>query len=226
MVNTGKDLWIKDTKESFFKSGSIYVNGIVNKIRKHISPDFSPERSLDIGCGVGRLLIPISKISTEAVGVDVSASMLAEAEKNLVKFSIENTQLIESKDCANFQKHTFDFIHSYIVFQHIPVNHGMIIFENVLGALKPGGVGVLHFTYFNPSLHGFKGIIRNNLPFLRSIKKILTGESVEPEMQMNEYKLIELIEALSEKGVSELYVDITDHSGIKGVIIYFQKCGV
>ena len=160
-----------DSRQDFFDSGSEYIDVIVNKIIKHIDPEFAPDNSLDFGCGVGRLLIPISNISKQSSGVDVSASMLKEAKVNLKEFSISNAALIESDDCSSLKPLSFDFVHSFIVFQHIPVKHGMLILDNIMSSLKHGGVGVLHFTYWNPGLHGFKGFIKRFVPFLKSIKK-------------------------------------------------------
>ncbi|MFK5913298.1 MAG: class I SAM-dependent methyltransferase [Woeseiaceae bacterium] len=169
------------------------------------------------------MLIPISKISSKATGVDVSESMLKEAKNNLKIFSIVNANLIESEDCENLAPSAFDFVHSFIVFQHIPVKYGMVIFNNIMNSLKSGGVGVLHFTYFNPGLHGAKGFVKRYFPFLKSIMKMLKREAIQPEMQMNEYDLNGIYEQLTIHGVSVAYSEMTDHGGIKGICLYFKK---
>jgi tRNA/tmRNA/rRNA uracil-C5-methylase (TrmA/RlmC/RlmD family) len=71
-----------DAKASFFQSGVNHINHVMATCRKHFDPDFSPSRALDFGCGVGRLVVPLSGIVHEVVGVDVSISMLLEARKN------------------------------------------------------------------------------------------------------------------------------------------------
>lgn len=70
-------------KEDFFSSGFNYINHVINNIRSYIDKDFTPKKALDFGCGVGRLVIPLSKIANEVTGVDISASMLNEAQKKL-----------------------------------------------------------------------------------------------------------------------------------------------
>jgi len=214
-----------DAKRAFFESGSDYIDNVVNIITKYIDSGFSPENSLDFGCGVGRLLIPISKISNNTSGVDVSESMLKEARKNIEIFSADNITLIESDDCSDLLSETYDFVHSFIVFQHIPVKYGMAIFTNIMNSLKPGGIGVLHFTYSNPGLHGIKGGIKRYLPFMKPILRVFKREKLQPEMQMNEYELNRIYEKLAIHRVSVVYSEMTDHDGIKGICLYFKKGG-
>ena len=45
-----------------------------------------------------------------------------------------------------------------------------------------------------------------------------------PQMQMNDYNLNRLFAIIQQKlGVSNLFVDYTNHDGTLGVIIYFMK---
>jgi 2-polyprenyl-3-methyl-5-hydroxy-6-metoxy-1,4-benzoquinol methylase len=136
-------------KEEFFTSGYHQIDGVLRKIRKHIEPSFKICKALDFGCGVGRLVIPLAKISEEVTGVDVSESMLKEAQKNCEFYSIKNVTLVKSDDGLSSIKGKFDFIHSFIVFQHIPIKRGEWIFKNLLEHLEDDGVGVFHFTFIS-----------------------------------------------------------------------------
>ncbi|HEY5601990.1 MAG TPA: class I SAM-dependent methyltransferase [Gammaproteobacteria bacterium] len=210
--------------EDFFNSGREYINNVCSKIKKYLDAEFKPGASLDFGCGVGRLLIPISKISERTVGVDVSESMLKEAKNNLIKFSGSNVELILSNNCDEVITRSFDFIHSFIVFQHIPVQRGFEIYKKLLDSLSSNGVGVLHFTIFNPSLHGLRGLINNYVPFIRMIKNITKGRKFNaPSMQMNEYDVNKLLRVLSQHGIKNLFLEFTEHGRVLGVTIYFKK---
>jgi len=210
--------------ESFFSSGEEYINNVCSNIEKYLDTEFKPKASLDFGCGVGRLLLPISKISEKAVGIDVSTSMLAEAKNNLAKYNISNTELILSNNCDEIASRSFDFIHSFIVFQHIPVKRGFEIYKKLLGSLSSNGVGVLHLTFFNPSLHGVRGMLNKYVPFIRIIKNITMGRRFNaPDMQMNEYDVNKLLNVLSLDGIKNLFLEFTEHDGILGVTIYFKK---
>ena len=77
-------------------------------------------RILEIGCGIGRLLIPMSKIFGQVVGVDVSPEMIHKGEKYVE--NIQNCKIFENNgiDLSEFSDNYFDFCFSFIVFQHIP----------------------------------------------------------------------------------------------------------
>jgi 2-polyprenyl-3-methyl-5-hydroxy-6-metoxy-1,4-benzoquinol methylase len=50
-------------RNDFFKIGAEHVADVVRTIKQNIDPQFSPRLSLDFGCGVGRLLVPIADFS-------------------------------------------------------------------------------------------------------------------------------------------------------------------
>ena len=118
------------TIDEFFKSGAKHIEDIFKNVREHLDENFVPKRSLDFGCGVGRILIPLSLLSEEVVGIDISDSMLVKASEECKKRGINNFQLLKSDDDLSLLKGKFDFIHSYIVFQHIPVKRGEKILIN------------------------------------------------------------------------------------------------
>jgi SAM-dependent methyltransferase len=134
-------------KEAFFKSGDEFVSNVIGFIRKHIDAGFRPIRSLDFGCGVGRLLIPIAQQSEEAVGVDVSEKMLALCNQHLAEHGIKNALTIKSDDALSLVSGTFNFLNTYIVLQHIPPARGYELLERLLSKVKEGGVASVQLTY-------------------------------------------------------------------------------
>jgi ubiquinone/menaquinone biosynthesis C-methylase UbiE len=89
-----------------------------NQIIKNKDP--SKMQILEIGCGIGRLLIPMSKIFGEAIGVDISQEMVQQGQKHVKNLS--NCKILENNgtDLSLFPNSSFDFCYSYLVFQHIP----------------------------------------------------------------------------------------------------------
>ena len=77
----------------FFESGKEQVDQVLQIIDAHLVPGFQPQRALDFGCGVGRLVVPLATLCQSVVGVDVSVSMLAEAKKNCEMHGISNVEL-------------------------------------------------------------------------------------------------------------------------------------
>jgi 2-polyprenyl-3-methyl-5-hydroxy-6-metoxy-1,4-benzoquinol methylase len=215
-----------ERKELFFKTGEDYINAVTEKVKRYIDPNFKPKKSLDFGCGVGRLVIPLTRISAQVDGIDVSESMLAEARKNCAAQSIENVSFFKSDDeLSAIDQYRYDFIHSFIVFQHIPTKRGMKILKILLACLNPGGVGVLHFTYAKSrKISEITTWISVNIPYGGNFIQFLRGgDFFAPLMQMNKYNLNEIFCAIQKENVSNMYIEYINHSGELGVLLFFKK---
>ena len=108
---------------------------------EHVDAALSPQRILDFGCGVGRVVIPFAQIAADVVGMDVSPSMLAEARSNCTAGGTTNVTLLRSDDILSTVEGTFDLVHSCIVLQHIEVPRGTALFAQLVRRIRPGGVG-------------------------------------------------------------------------------------
>ena len=111
--------------EDFWQSGMDDIKSILDidgsrfeKITHQKDP--KKMRILEIGCGIGRLLIPMSEIFGQVIGVDISSEMIHKGKKHLE--NIQNCQIFENNgiDLSEFSDNYFDFCFSFIVFQHIP----------------------------------------------------------------------------------------------------------
>jgi 2-polyprenyl-3-methyl-5-hydroxy-6-metoxy-1,4-benzoquinol methylase len=118
-----------EARRKFFETGAQYIQWLFEIIRQKVRSDFKPVRALDFGCGVGRLLIPLARSCGKVTGIDVSASMRNEAAKNCLLAGIENFSLAASVDELLSQGAKFDFINSFIVFQHIRPKRGYLILD-------------------------------------------------------------------------------------------------
>ena len=160
----------EENKEDFFRSGYNHVNDVIENIRTHIDSTFTIKKALDFGCGVGRLLIPLSDLAEIATGIDVSDSMLKECRKNCKERSINNVTLCKSDDTLSCLKDKYDFIYSFVVFQHIPVSRGERIFKNLIDHLEEGGISVVHFTYGKENrAMRIMGLLKNHVPFAKNL---------------------------------------------------------
>lgn len=198
----GKNLDL-EVLQDFFVSGSEHIDQILSNIHKHLDPEFWAINSLDFVCGVGRLVIPLAKISKSAVGIDVSESMLAEARKNCESNSVHNIDLVKSDDAlSKLAGRKFNLIHSYIVFQHIATHRGEVILEKLLDYLEEGGVGVLHFNYANieSTSRQIQYYLRRFVPGVNGLVNISKGRKFSyPMMQMNQYQFNRIFKILQKK---------------------------
>jgi SAM-dependent methyltransferase len=129
--------------EEFFASGADVVRALEMEL-KRLS---SPKRALEIGCGPGRLLRPMSRHFEEIHGIDVADEMIRRAERNLAGVAHAHVHHAAGSDLARFANDYFDFVYSYAVFQHIP--SGDVVFgylREVARVLKPGGVAHLQLN--------------------------------------------------------------------------------
>jgi len=213
-------------REEFFESGKIDLGHTLSTIQSKIDPDFSPRTALDFGCGVGRVLVPLAQTCDEVTGLDVSPSMLAEARSNCVNSGITNVTLHRSDDTLQDLTGKFDFLHSLIVFQHIPPERATEIFKGLLHHLCPGGVGMVHFVYsFDESTRATShplSTIRDRLSSSRIGGAARRLAKTDPDMQMNPIDLNAIFSILQRAGVESLFAEFREHGGFMGAAVYFQ----
>lgn len=214
-----------DSRQEFFQSGETHLACVKETIRTAVDPGFSPLRVLDVGCGVGRVLLPMARQFPEAVGLDVASSMLREAQKNLGEAGLI-AELVLADDELSGLAGTFDFIHSYIVFQHIPPRHGEKLCAALLKRLRPGGVAAMHFSYRAP-LSRRQQLMRwgrLHAPFLGAVANVAKGRSPSsPYMELYEYELDSVFEIFRATGSRDIHLQFSDHGGLLGVFVLARK---
>lgn len=213
------------TLGEFFESGESHLEAVWDMIRRTLDPAFSPCRALDFGCGVGRVLIPLARRCPIPVGVDVARSMLEEARRNLSERGLV-AELILGDDALSRVPASFEFVHSYIVFQHIPPARGEVIAARLLERLEPGGVAALHFSYRTPisPVKRFLRWARLSIPFAASAANLVRGRAPShPYMQVYEYEITRLLEILRLGGCDQIHLEFTDHGGVLGAFFYCRK---
>jgi 2-polyprenyl-3-methyl-5-hydroxy-6-metoxy-1,4-benzoquinol methylase len=216
----------EEVKQEFFRTGEAHIQHLFETIRAHLDEGFDPQSSVDFGCGTGRLVIPLSRRSAKVVGIDVSDAMIEEARRNCTAQGIGNVSFVTSVEALASVAPSYDFVHSFIVFQHIPAHEGMRIFEHLVRGLNAGGVLSLHFTIHRRISLGRKIVnwARHTIPGVHPLIQLLKRQPVrEPPMQMNSYDLSKIVALLKEHGVHRTLIEITDHEGHLGAMILAKK---
>jgi hypothetical protein len=119
---------------------------------------------------------------------------------------------------------SFDFIHSYIVFQHIPVPEGERIFEKLVSLLANDGIAAIHLTFEDtrPTLRRWASYFRSRSRIANSFANLMSGNR-HPPIQMNCYSMNRIFAILQHNTCSIFKVDFTDHGGFIGAMIYFER---
>jgi len=132
---------------AFFATATEVINGLEWEMRRVPIEQRGNWRALEIGCGPGRLMRPMSRHFLEIHGVDVSDEMIALAKEKLRDIPNAHPHATDGASLRQFEDEYFDFVYSYAVFQHIPSRD--VVFEYLREThrvLKNGGLARLQFN--------------------------------------------------------------------------------
>lgn len=103
--------------------------------------DPASRRALEVGCGPGRLMRPMSRHFGEIHGIDISDEMLKQAREVLKDIPHAHVHVAPESDLRMFAEDSFDFVYSYAVFQHIPSREIVLNYlDEIARVLKPSGI--------------------------------------------------------------------------------------
>ena len=210
----------------FFASGKHHVDCVFKTIRRSISPIFAPARILDYGCGVGRLVIPFASRAETVVGIDVSSGMLDCARENCKKFGITSARLLHIDEMDSLEPASFDLVHSFIVFQHIPMIRGEQLLRTLINLLAENGVAAIHFIYCDTRSALRRGVtaLRKRLSLVHGLLNLAQGKPFsEPLMQMNSYSIRRIFDILIDAHCSNVHIQFSEQGTFRGAMIYFEK---
>ncbi len=198
--------------EQFYASGAFHIRPIAEDLQK-LTGDLPSGRALDFGCGVGRLAEAMGAYASDVTGIDISPGMLALARTRGSKVTYVDT----------LPDGPFDWINSFIVFQHIPPARGEQIFEDLLARLAPGGMVSLQLTVWREKTHEW--------PQERGLRRLFQAQRQRRwarrlpvgQILMYDYDLSRIMRLLNRAGVEDVRLIHTDHGGHHGVIILGQR---
>src|SRR6185437_3831351 len=211
----------------FFGSGEQHVENLCQLIRTRIRSDFEPRTVLDYGCGTGRVAIPFARRAQRVVGIDISPSMLEEARKSCSRFAVDGVELLHLDEMDSLEPGSFNLVHSFMVFQHVPVARGEVLLEKLIRLLAEGGIGALHFTFSIPRGMALQAIttLRNHSRTLNGILNVAKGRPFSRRhMQMNNYSMNRILEMLAQQGCSNVCVEFTGDSAFRRGVVLFERC--
>jgi len=117
-----------------------YLREIVPSLFPHKKP-----RYLDFACGTGRITETVSPLCAEAIGVDISASMLAEARSKCPSVKFIETDLTKSK----IDLGTFDLATSFRFFGNAQQDLRIAVLQALHRALGPKAYLIIN-SHRNP----------------------------------------------------------------------------
>ncbi len=132
----------------FFATAADVIRDLEGELKRlPAEKPVAARRALEIGCGPGRLMRPMSRHFGEIHGVDISDEMISQARAKLHDIPHAHTHHASGSDLALFPSDHFDFVYSYAVFQHIP--SAAVVFSylrEIVRVLRPGGIARLQIN--------------------------------------------------------------------------------
>ncbi|NOZ60761.1 MAG: methyltransferase domain-containing protein [Calditrichaeota bacterium] len=140
---------LENRPDRYDKGINILSGGHAKKIRKQIVQTYvKPGMDiLDIGCGTGSLLIDAAKAGANATGVDISAGMLAVAQKRIARNGMQDSIRLYNAGVVEidslFEEDSFDLIVSTLVFSELYYEERALALHQIKKLLKPDGTLVI-----------------------------------------------------------------------------------
>jgi SAM-dependent methyltransferase len=206
---------------AFYASGAEHMAELAGIFEQLTGEAFHASAALDFGCGTGRLAEAMKGYADAVTGYDISPGMLEAARKHGAG-KVDYT--------GDMPGGMFDWVNSYIVFQHIPPARGLELLATLLGRLAPRGYVSLHFTIYRNAEH--RGVappgvrvsrVRRVARWLRRQAPRLMPQPPAGTMMMYDYDLNRLCEMLNRAGIDRMLLVHEDHGGHHGVKIFGRK---
>lgn len=131
----------------FFATATDVINNLEAELRRVPPRERAAWKALEIGCGPGRLMRPMSRHFAEIHGVDVSDEMIALAKEKLRDIPNAFPHVGDGSRLSMFEDNSIDFAYSYAVFQHIPSQEVVLEYmREIQRVLRPGGLARLQIN--------------------------------------------------------------------------------
>lgn len=211
--------------DAFMATGRADLGRAIQDVERLFGP-IPRGRALDFGCGVGRIMAAmVNEGFEQVVGLDISDDMIAEAKKNVS--ASERTRYYNTADQIPADERGFDFVHSFIVIQHIRPTQGIPIIRSLIELVKPGGTFALHFTIADYRARArVINFFRYRLKPVHLLYNAMRGHRLsEPVMEMNRYPVWEVLRATEDLTQGLFGVRYIDQGGPVGMVLMGKRPG-
>ena len=132
----------EEALDRFFASGRQQAEAILADVAGWLRRF---DTAIEIGCGVGRLAIPLAGRFRRVVAVDIAPTMLAKLRTHAARFGVENIETAHVGD-AWHENADADFVFSWLVLQHVErLDDIRDLLRRTAAALRADGVASLQF---------------------------------------------------------------------------------
>jgi ubiquinone/menaquinone biosynthesis C-methylase UbiE len=109
---------------------------------------------LDVGCGPGRVMLPIAEAirpNGTVTGIDVQLGMIEKAKKNADLVGLKNVQFLQGEiGKIPLDNNKYDRVLLVAVLGEIPDQERQKVLKNLFETLRPGGIASITEIIFDP----------------------------------------------------------------------------
>ena len=132
---------IADSRAEFFRTGEEVIASVWRTLARSGAEPGPDAVGFELGCGVGRLTIPLARRLGRLIATDISAPHLRLAKEELQAAKCGNVELRHLTRLAELDAlPQLDFFLTLIVLQHNPPPVIGALLRGILSRLKPGGI--------------------------------------------------------------------------------------
>jgi ubiquinone/menaquinone biosynthesis C-methylase UbiE len=211
-------------RDAFIRSGEEYVQLLFDLIAR-VTSNRRFDLALELGCGPGRVAIPLARRCRSLVATDVSDAML-EAGRNLASsLKITNITFARSNEMSD---DTFDLVNCSLLLQTVEHRAGLALLSYAADRVASGGVLAIDFpTRLRvSSAKRVTRFMRQRLSPLNAIANRLLGKDQStPFIPTTVYTFEEVSALLASRGFADLVIHTERHSDSDRVILVARRAG-
>jgi SAM-dependent methyltransferase len=138
----------EENVEKFWSTGASEFDLIQRMLEKFAFRNQTEKICTELGCGVGRVSIPLAAAFKQVNAYDISRSHLAVAEARALMFGYRNMICTLLKRVVLDSLPPSDFIYSKLVLQHNPPPLMEIILQGLLKSLNGDGLAIIQMPTY------------------------------------------------------------------------------
>jgi ubiquinone/menaquinone biosynthesis C-methylase UbiE len=211
--------------DDFFEEGKKEIETLLKYIQA-LGINFKHGKSLDFGCGVGRLTQALAPHFQQVYGVDIAPSMIELANQYNRYGSKCSYFLNETEELKLFDDNCFDFIYTNITLQHMKPEYSKNYLKEFLRILSPNGLLIFQIPSEQTKYYKTRQKLALLVPafLLEGYRRLRYGkqEPIEAKMEMYGVKREEVRALISDNGGKIL--DIKRDESLEPFWESFQYC--
>src|SRR5262245_41630838 len=190
-----------------------------------LAPQFAPMSTLEYGCGLGRLALPLAQRPGSVVAVDRSAVMIDLARAEAERRGLGHIVFQRPEELFAAPR-TFDLVVCYHVLQRLPRVEGLALLRRLLATIGADGVGIFQWCCGVRAPLAVQGLrwIRERVPPANRLANQLRGKPpADPFIPTYVYANDEMLAELEAAGFHAVHLALERHEDVDYAIAFARR---